>query len=180
MLESASNILFQDLTGIKPGAMVLSRADVDEIIYKSKRVRSKDYVFNFDVTGYGFHEKTVTTTARWKFINTGIAVYCHDNTIPRYSGPRVGLRFESAASRTPFACDDPQQLNTVLTKLAVPMEGKAVTIAPNTHFEEYKTLVNVLDQRVDITVTLKAGSATNYRATVILTGLEIFEGGVDE
>ena len=186
MLESASNILFQDLTGIKPGMVLKSSKDVDDIIYKSKRVRSKDYVFNFDVDTLTpgpnpKYYKTVTTTARWKFIITGAAVYMSDPSAARLSAPKIGITFESASSRSTTRGNDPQDENRVMAGLVFPIEGeKALQYFPNSHFEEYKTVCQVLDQRVDITVCYQTGGYGGYHATVILTGLEIFEGGDDE
>ena len=186
MLESASNILFQDLTGIKPGMVLKSSKDVDDIIYKSKRVRSKDYVFNFDVDTLTpgptpKYYKTVTTTACWKFIITGAAVYFSDPDVARLNTPKIGITFESASSKSMTRGNEPADENRVRTGLVFPIEGeKALQYFPNSHFEEYKTIVQVLDQRVDITVCFTAGNMGGYHATVILTGLEIFEGGDDE
>lgn len=178
MLKSFTEKIFQGLTEIKPGRLVLSEAERNEIIYKAKRVRAKDYVFNFDVTGSSSQELTVTTTARWKFICTGLAFYAHnmDTNHP----PTIGVKFESLASLTPFRNDDPAQMNRVLAQMVIPLEGKKPAYWKNAHFEEYKNLLQVLDQRVNITVSIKPGVITNYRAAVIITGVEVFEGGEDE
>ena len=178
MLKSFTEKIFQGLTDIKPGRLVLSEAARDEIIYKAKRVRAKDYVFNFDVTGSSSQEKTVTTTARWNFIATGLAFYVPymDTNLP----PTIGVKFESLASVTPFRNDDPAQMNRVLAEMVIPLEGKRAAYWKTPHFEEYKNLLQVLDQRVNITVSIKPGVITGYRAAVIITGVEVFEGGEDE
>ena len=178
MLKSFTEKIFQGLTDIKPGRLVLSEAERNEIIYKSKRVRAKDYVFNFDVTGSSSQELTVTTTARWKFICTGLAFYA--STMDTNFPPTIGVKFESLASLTPFRNDDPAQMNRVLSQMVIPIEGKSPNYWKNVHFEEYKNLLQILDQRVNITVSIKPGVNTNYRASIIITGVEVFEGGNDE
>ena len=186
MLKSFSEKIFQGLTGIKPGRLVLSEAERDEIIYTAKRVRSKDYVFNFTpetpILGQPSrtYEKTVTTTARWKFICTGVAFDADNDYIRATTPPTIGIRFDSLASQTPFASDNPARMNRVLSQLVIPMEGKKEQYFPGCHYEEYKNLFFVLDQRVNITVSLQAGSVADYHATVIMTGIEVFEGGEDE
>lgn len=178
MLKSFTEKIFQGLTDIKPGRLVLSDAARDEILYKAKRVRAKDYVFNFDVTGSTTQERTETTTARWTFICTGVAFFADnlDNTIP----PTVGVKFESLASLSPFRNAEPAEMNRVLTQMVIPFEGKKNFYFPGAHFEEYKNLFAVLDQRVNITVSIKPGVTTDYHAAVIITGVEVFEGGEDE
>lgn len=178
MLKSFTEKIFQGLTDIKPGRLVLSEAERNEIIYKAKRVRAKDYVFNFNVTGSSSQEITVTTTARWKFICTGLAFYAEnmDTNFP----PTIGVKFESLSSLTPFRNDDPAQMNRVLAQMVIPIEGKSPNYWKNVHFEEYKNLLQILDQRVNITVSIKPGVNTNYRASIIITGVEVFEGGNDE
>lgn len=180
MLKSCSEKIFQDLTGIKPGRLVLSDTQRDEILYKAKRVRSKDYIFNFTAPSGTTQEQTVTTTARWKFICTGIAFDADNDYIRATLPPTIGVKFESLASVSPFRNADPSEMNRVRAGMVIPMEGKKEIYFPNCHFEEYKQLFAVLDQRVNITVSFKAGSAPDYHATVIITGIEVFEGGNDE
>jgi hypothetical protein len=64
--------------------------------------------------------------------------------------------------------------------MVIPLEGKSSTYWKNAHFEEYKNLLQILDQRVNLTVSIKPGVTTDYRASVIITGVEVFEGGNDE
>ena len=180
MLKSFTEKIFQGLTNIKPGRLVLSEAERNEIIYTAKRVRSKDYVFNFDVDNNTSKEVTVTTTARWKFICTGVAFDADNDYIRNTRPPLIGIKFESLASQTPFRADDPARMNRVLAQLVIPLEGKKKQYFPGCHWEEYKNLFFVLDQRVNITVSLKAGAVADYHGTVIITGIEVFEGGDDE
>ena len=186
MLKSFTEKIYQGLTGIKPGRLVLSEAERDEIIYTAKRVRSKDYVFRFTPETHLLgqpkktYEKTVTTTARWKFICTGVAFDADNDYIRATMPPTIGIRFESLASQSPFRSQDPAQMNRVLSQLVIPMEGKKEQYFPGCHYEEYKNLFFVLDQRVNITVSLQAGSVGDYHATVIITGIEVFEGGDNE
>ena len=179
MLKSYSEKIFQGLTDIKPGRLVLSDAQRDEILYKAKRVRAKDYVFNFEL-GSTSQEKTVTTTARWKFICTGVAFYANSYYLRTTRPPTIGVKFESLASLSPFRNDTPAEMNRVLGELVFPLEGKNKNYFKGAHFEEYKNLFVVLDQRVNITVSMKPGAAPDYPATVLVTGIEIFEGGEDE
>lgn len=186
MLKSFSEKIFQGLTGIKPDRLVLSEAERNEIIYKAKRVRSKDYVFRFTPETHILgqpkktYEKTVTTTARWKFICTGVAFDADNDYIRATTPPTIGIRFDSLASQSPFRSQDAAQMNRVLAQLVIPIEGKKEQYFPGCHFEEYKNLFFVLDQRVNITVSLQAGSVADYHATVIMTGIEVFEGSEDE
>ena len=186
MLKSFSEKIFQGLTGIKPDRLVLSEAEQNEIIYKAKRVRSKDYVFSFTPKTNIFgqpkntYEKTVTTTARWKFICTGVAFDADNDYIRATTPPTIGIRFDSLASQSPFRSQDQAQMNRVSAQLVIPIEGKNEQYFPGCHFEEYKNLFFVLDQRVNITVSLQAGSVADYHATVIITGIEVFEGSEDE
>lgn len=180
MLKSFSEKFFQGLTGKKPGDLVLTDARRDEIIYNSKRVRSKDYIFDFDVTAPAkVQEKVVTTTARWLFLMTGAAVY-NEETIYRINSAKVGINFESVASLSPFRGDVPADLNTVINELVFAREGQHLPLMVNHHFEEYKNLYYLLDQRVNIKVTIKPTLATDYRMHVLLTGIEIYQGGADE
>ena len=180
MLKSFSEKFFQGLTGKKPGDLVLTDARRDEIIYNGKRVRSKDYIFDFDVTAPAkVQEKVVTTTARWLFLMTGAAVY-NEETIYRINSAKVGINFESVASLSPFRGDVPADLNTVINELVFAREGQYLPLMVNHHFEEYKNLYYLLDQRVNIKVTIKPTMATDYRMHVLLTGIEIYQGGADE
>lgn len=178
MLQSFTDKFYQGLTGRTPSALVLDETTRDEILYNGKRLRSKDYVFEFGLTGSASHEKTETTTARWKFLLTGAAVYFEN--IDTNTPPTVGIRFESSASLSPFRADDPAQMNRVLASLVLPMEGKPSAYFPYTYLEEFKNLYYMLDQRVNITVSIKPGVTTDFKAYVLLTGLEIFEGADDE
>jgi hypothetical protein len=180
MLKSFSEKFFQGLTGKKPGDLVLTDARRDEIIYNGKRVRSKDYIFDFDVTAPAkVQEKVVTTTARWLFLMTGAAVY-NEETVYRINSAKVGINFESVASLSPFRGDVPTDLNTVINELVFAREGQHLPLMVNHHFEEYKNLYYLLDQRVNIKVTIKPTLATDYRMHVLLTGIEIYQGGADE
>lgn len=180
MLKSFSEKFFQGLTGKKPGDLVLTDARRDEIIYNGKRVRSKDYIFDFDVTAPAkVQEKVVTTTARWLFLMTGAAVY-NEETFYRINSAKVGINFESVASLSPFRGDVPADLNTVINELVFAREGQHLPLMVNHHFEEYKNLYYLLDQRVNIKVTIKPTLATDYRMHVLLTGVEIYQGGADE
>lgn len=180
MLKSFSEKFFQGLTGKKPGDLVLTDARRDEIIYNGKRVRSKDYIFDFDVTAPAkVQEKVVTTTARWLFLMTGAAVYNEEN-VYRINTAKVGINFESVASLSPFRGDVPADINTVINELVFAREGQHLPLMVNHHFEEYKNLYYLLDQRVNIKVTIKPTLATDYRMHVLLTGIEIYQGEADE
>lgn len=181
MLKSFSEKVFQGLTGIKPGRLVLSEAARDDIVYTAKRVRSKDYIFSFDVAGQNSYEKTITTTARWKFICCGVAVAAVRDYPRNVAPPEIGIKFESLASLSTLRNDDPTKLNRVLSELVFPIEGKNPTTYTGAHFEEYKNLFAVLDQRVNITVSVKGGNVlVNRPLFVMVTGIEVFEGGDDE
>ena len=180
MLKSFTEKFYQGLTGKKPGDLVLSDTRRNEIVYNGKRVRSKDYVFDFDVLSPPkVQEKVVTTTARWLFLMTGAAVY-NEETYYFINTAKVGINFESIASLSPFRGDVPADLNTVVNELVFAREGQHLPFMVNHHFEEYKNLYYLLDQRVNIKVTIKPTLATDYRLHVLLTGLEIYQGGEDE
>lgn len=181
MLKSFTEKFYQALTGKKPGDLVLSTSKRDEILYSGKRVRSKDYVFEFHPRDLGvLLEDVVTTTARWKFLLTGAAVYVERTALLEL--PKVGIQFESVASLSPFRSEEPEDLNTVLSSLVFARESTILNFTPQSHFEEYKNLYYLLDQRSNIRVNVKASQNTYnpVRFYVILTGLEIFEGGDDE
>ena len=183
MLKSFTEKFYQGLTGRKPGDLVLSEGTRDNIAYMGKRVRSKDYIYEFISDGSGaMLEQVETTTARWKFLLTGAAIYMPEHMyMVTGAWPRIGLNFESCASLSPFRAEDPNDLNTVLSSLVFGREGQIITLGANHHFEEYKNLYYLLDQRVNIRVTAKPTYALfKYKFYVILTGLEIFEGGNNE
>lgn len=189
MLKSFTEKFYQGLTGRKPGALVLAASARDEILYKAKRVRSKDYVFHFDFPinfKEMYKEDYVTTTARWKFLLTGAAVRVNcfaPNMLGLDEEIKVGINFESSASLSPFRSGDPQDLNAVLSSLVFGREQVNVLFSgtKTDRFEEYKNLYYLLDQRVNIKCFVRE---TYYwqltKVDVILTGLEIFEGGDDE
>lgn len=180
MLKSFTEKFYQGLTGKKPCDLVLSDTRRDEILYNGKRIRSKDYIFDFDVLSPPkVQEKVVTTTARWLFLLTGAAVY-NEETFYTFNTAKVGINFESVASLSPFRGDVPADLNTVINELVFAREGQHLPFMVNHHFEEYKNLYYLLDQRVNIKVTIKPTLVIPYRLHVILTGLEIYQGGADE
>lgn len=194
MLISFTDKYFEYLTGRRRrGGLVLDTETQKKIIGDAKKIRSKDYIFSFDIdyTDPGSFtrvmEKTVTTTARWKFLLTGAAVYCglyddigFDGGIYANMFDKVAIHFESAASLSPFRAEDPQDLNAVLSNLVFARECP-LTLNVNKHFEEYKNLYYILDQRVNIRVTRVPNSnIVAHRLHVVLTGLEIFEGVENE
>lgn len=191
MLISFTDKYYEYLTGRRRrGGLVLDTETQKKIIGDAKKIRSKDYIFSFDIGSGSFTrvmEKTETTTARWKFLLTGAAVYCGlyddigmDGGIYANQFDKVAIHFESAASLSPFRAEDPQDLNAVLSNLVFARECP-LTLNVNKHFEEYKNLYYILDQRVNIRVTrVPNTNIIAHRLHVVLTGLEIFEGVENE
>lgn len=175
MIKSFTNKIYQELTGIKPGAFVLGPNEQARILDTAKKVRSKDYVFPVTIKeGVVSVIPDATTTARWFFMLTGIACYWEVNGA---QAPRVRVGWRPFVNETCFNTE-PEYLDAVNTDLVYGREyfyDRQALV--HKHFEEYKNLYYSLAQRINLTVDVLPSVATqNERGAVIVTGLEFFTG----
>lgn len=175
MIKSFTEKIYQELTGIKPGAFVLGPTDQARILDTAQKVRSKDYVFPVTIKeGVVSVIPDATTTARWFFMLTGISCYWELNGSV---APRVRVGWRPFVNETCFNTE-PEYLDAVNPDLVFGREyyydnQRQVHL----HFEEYKNLYYSLAQRINLTVdVIPSNSAQDERGAVIVTGLEFFTG----
>lgn len=165
MLKSFAEKFYKQIVDVKPGRVIYSEEQRDQILFDAKRVRSVDYVFNFDITDGQLHTRGVTTTANWYFILTGAAVFFEDTAAANL--PKVGVKFQDFTPSSPFGTV-PEDLGAVNAVLAFGREG--LTLG---RWEEFKNIYFSLAQRVTINVETLPNNSEPLRGHVILTGLEI-------
>lgn len=165
MLKSFAEKFYKQIVDVKPGRTIFSEDQRDQILFDAKRVRSVDYVFNFDITDGQLHTRGVTTTANWYFILTGAAVFFEN--VAASDLPKVGIKFQDFTPSSPFGTV-PEDLGAVNAVLAFGREG-----LPLGRWEEFKNIYFSLAQRVTINVETLPNNAEPLRGHVILTGLEI-------
>lgn len=165
MLKSFSEKFYKQLVDVKPGRVIYSDTQRDQILFDAKRVRSVDYIFNFDITDGQLHTRGVTTTANWYFILTGAAVFFENTAAADL--PKVGVKFQNFTPSSPFGTI-PEDLGAVNACLAFGREG-----LPLGRWEEFKNIYFSLAQRVTINVETLPKNAEPLRGHVILTGLEM-------
>ena len=153
-------------TSIKDGRQIKDRAAQLEAVRAARRVRSKDYLFNFDLHGANDRRREVVTTAAgWFFLMTGAAVRFEDLTPQQF--PRVALQFPMFSPDTPFDTEN-EFLEAVPGGLVFGREGAA-----GLHFEEYKNLFYPLGDTFTMAAeALNDTSINDIRGTLIVTGVE--------
>ena len=164
MLKSFAEKFFKQIVDVKPGRTIFSDEQRDQILFDAKRVRSIDYVLNFDITDGQLHTRGVTTTANWYFILTGAAVFFENTAAADL--PKVGIKFQDFTPSSPFGTV-PEDLGAVNAVLAFGREG-----LPFGRWEEFKNIYFSLAQRVTINVETLPNNSEPLRGHVILTGLE--------
>ena len=175
MIKSFTEKIYQELTGIKPGAFVLSPNEQARILDTAQKVRSKDYVFPVTIkNGVVSVIPDAITTARWFFMITGVATYWE---IQGGEAPRVRVGWRPFVNETCFNTE-PEYLDAVNPNLVFGREHLWNSYSQEyTHFEEYKNLYYSLAQRINLTVdVIPAYNTQDERGAVIVTGLEFFTG----
>ena len=170
MVTTLSERLQAFFTGVKNRpAPIRSREQVVEILRACKRVRAKDYVFDFSLPNGGIgEEKLVTTTANWFFVCTGVSSWLEQHNADVWAKVAV----------MDFCPDSP--FNSVPERRgAYPLKSGLSLQLNGGRFEEYKNLWYVLGQRVTLGVTAQTAANEPARGAVIVTGLEFdLEGGL--
>lgn len=164
MLKSFSEKIYKQVVDVKPGRVIYSAEQRDKILFDAKRVRSVDYVLDFDITDGQIHTRGITTTANWYFILTGVACYIEDTISADM--PKIGIKFQDFTPSSPFGTV-PEDLGAVNAALVFGREG-----LPLGRWEEFKNLYFSLAQRISIHVEMLPKSSEPLRGHVILTGLE--------
>lgn len=173
MLKSFAETIYKQVVDVKPGRVIFGDEQRDEILYRAKRVRAKDYVMEFVVPedcpiGQVF-SRTFTTTANWYFIMTGVAVM-GGMTNANYNGNELGIKFQNFYPTSPFGTE-PENMGDIPYML-IGCEERT----PGARWEEFKNLYYSLGQRFTVNVDLRHRSpvAANepFRVFVIVTGLE--------
>lgn len=175
MIKSFTEQIYQELTGIKPGAFVLGPEDQARILDTAQKVRSKDYVFPVTIKeGVVSVIPDATTTARWFFMLTGISCYWEINGT---QAPRVRVGWRPFVNETCFNTE-PIYFNAVNPDLVFGREYYEDTQKQiRLHYEEPKNLYYSLAQRINLTVdVIPANAVQKERGAVIVSGLEFFTG----
>ena len=148
-------------TGVKPGARVLSREAQKAIEASAKRVRSKDYVFCFELPNGGeSHEIIDITTAGWFFILTNVTYWRADGD----GSERVKISFKNFVPDLPIASDLP--FNSYPAPLVMGSQNSG-------RFEEAKNLWYVLGERIALSCEAYAAQGTPTKSYIMLSGIEI-------
>lgn len=167
MLKSFAESIYQKVNDVKPGRVIYSDAQRDEILFTAKRVRAKDYILPFDLINGQAETRAVTTTANWYFILTGAAVFFED--LAAENLPKVGVKFQDFTPSSPFGTVA-EDMGDVNAALVFGREG-----LPAGRWEEFKNIYFSLAQRITINVeAMPKPRPYNppVRGWVILTGLE--------
>lgn len=170
MLKQFDTSIFKNL--VKDSGPLCSSEEQKRVLMAAKSVRSVDYIFNFEVVNGAVKSASNVTRANWLFIITNAAVWWESFAVADF--PKVAVKFPYYSPDTPF--------NTPVDDWgAVPSDlvfGREGLTGKNAHFEEFKNLYYVLDQRFVINCDVKAAAGQYGRGAVILTGLEIDLDGV--
>ena len=167
MVTTLAERLAAFFTSIKDGRIIKDRAAQLEAVRAARRVRSKDYIFDFDLHGANDRSREVVTTAAgWFFIMTGAAVHFEDLTPAQF--PRVAVKFPMFCPDTPFDTEN-GFLEAVPGGLVFGREGAA-----GLHFEEYKNLFYPLGDTFTVAAeALNDTSINDMRGALVITGVEI-------
>ena len=154
----------------KKGSLVIGTEGQKDLLRKAKKIRSADYIFRFEVKDGVAPEQSVSTRANWLFVLTNVAVYWHDEpfgaSVANY--PRVAIDFPYYCPSSPFGAPA-EEIGSVPSNSMIAREGIE---GHWNHFEEYKNLMYVLDQKFVINARVKAAAGDYLRGDVILSGLE--------
>ena len=171
MVKTLQERLAAFFTDIKRGGKILTRERQEELLRNARRVRSRDYIFNFDgVDNTGFKRAVATTSAGWFFLMTGAAVWFEDTTAGDI--PRVSVKFPMFCPNGPFN-SEPGTLDTVDAGLVFGREGLEDSSGKKMHFEEYKNLWYVLGDAFTIEAEARGMTSDPKRGALVITGLEI-------
>ena len=164
MLKSFSEKFYKQIVDVSPRRVIYSDEQRDQILFDARRVRSKDYVLDFDIIDGQIHTRGVTTTANWYFILTGAAVFF--DGVNSFDLPKVGIKFQDFTPSSPFGTV-PEDLGCVNACLSFGREG-----LPFGRWEEFKNLYFSLAQRITVNVEVLPNNSEPLRGNVLLTGLE--------
>ena len=156
-----------------PRASIVEGDRRAEFLKDARDVRAVDYVAKFDVINGVASMRSIVTRANWRFIMTGAAAFWE--TFDASNMPKLSVTFNSFAPNSPFRNTDKGETVAVPCALVFGREG--LTGVKN-HFEEYKNLFYVLDQRFSITLDAVANAGQYGRGYVLMTGVEVNLGTV--
>lgn len=149
------------------GREIMTREQAARVLADSKKVRCKDYVYNIETTGAPVHT-THTSTANWFFILCNASLWLDPNHSTD-CGARV--TFEDCPVKRALTNVDITESDIVPAALVFGEQGRGG------RFEEYKNLLWVLGDRINVTIdTYTAGNAA--RGALLLSGVEIDLSGV--
>lgn len=173
MLKTNTEALYQRLTGLGRGSLIDNAQQRNAILRACKNVRTKDYIFTFDLAAGATLRDTHATTANWHFILTGISCTFGDsgNNINSNDLPEVSVKFDNFAPSTQYGTEA-SKMGRVAAALVFGREGLETTQGDAMHLEETANVFYDLGQRFIITLEAKGG-AKPCRGVVCLTGVEI-------
>ena len=166
------NVKFYEYFVKQRGKLILSREEQKMVLARSKVVRDCDYIVNFEIKNGAAFTQSVTTRANWIFILTNAACYWENIAVGDF--PKIALDFPYYEPKTPFSTEA-SDWGAVPSNLVFGREALAGRMQ---HFEEYKNLYYLLNQRFVINLDIKAKAGQFGRGSVILSGLEIDLNGV--
>ena len=169
MLKTFTETIYKQLVDLKPGRVIFGKEQRDKILYNAKRVRVKDYLLKARIDDFGkVYFDTVTTTANWFFILTGVRLggYCF---FGQNDQPRIGIKFENFYPGSPFGTEA-EKMGMVPSR---PCFAVNLSI-----YEEDRNLFYMLGERVSISAMIESTSAVQKyygpcEIDVMLTGIEI-------
>lgn len=173
MLKTNTEALYQRITGLGRGTSIDTDKHRNAILRACKNVRTKDYIFSFDLPAGASVIDTHTTAANWHFLLTGVSCCFGDsgNAIDSNDLPEVSVKFENFAPATQYNTEA-DKMGRVASNLIFGREGLKDTAGDPMHFEEAANVFYDLGQRFTITLEAKGG-AKACRGVVCLTGVEI-------
>ena len=133
----------------------------------AKRVRCKDYVYYLPIENGAYVEKNVTTTANWFFVMTNAAVYF--DGLSGSNSPLINLSFPDNVVDTPFAT----QIGRAGVPASLVFGGEG-----GKRYEEYKNLLYVMGDRINMTVKCTPAASTYCHGYVLITGVEVDLKGI--
>lgn len=155
MLKSFAEKLYRPLVNLKDGRTILNDKTRDEILYNAKRIRSKDYLFSAVMEENGqIYQTTVTTTANWYFILTGLKFDGVDHGfLNDPDTPLIGFKFENFYPTTPFS--GPDKLRELVPARFLSVGAFRELGQHSFYREEEKNIFYMLGQRVTISAVFK-------------------------
>lgn len=170
MLKTQAQSVFYSICPIDAGAKILDAKQARQIIYNAQRVRSIDYLANFEIIGGKAAEKELITKPRWDFILTGVSVSFPNLIADKL--PRVKITFKDYCRDSVYSNSDRSKMNYVESSLVL---GRGDFLNAK-HWEEADAVIYRFGEKAYFEISIEAAEDVNALGAVMLSGIEVSGG----